>query len=330
MYTNGSYLAKQVMQVPEELILRKDVSELLPVYMLMYAKYSPFYDLRFYSYTSLSELVELAGTFGKDCQHRRYYNRAADAVEFLEACGVIMTEGYNRAKPTKPFKYRFKDLNEVFGKEDKDGKFGYASLTSNEYFLLLNRVATAYSTGRGTNNLYRIYCYLRLRYRLWQRTYGKEKMGFVATWVGYIKAISKELHLADKTVSNAIRVMYQCGLVIPYYGAIEKGNLESDRPEMILALPLMCGDNMVEKVVRETKNRYRRKPNRAGSNWYPAGQTCGTEDKPEPAEEVMPEPEQETPPEPPMEELCNTQFCDGWGMPPDDYNDWGLREDEIF
>ena len=68
MYTNGSYLAKQVMQVPEELILRKDVSELLPVYMLMYAKYSPFYDLRFYSYTSLSELVELAGTFGKDCQ----------------------------------------------------------------------------------------------------------------------------------------------------------------------------------------------------------------------------------------------------------------------
>ena len=48
MYTNGSYLAKQVMQVPEELILRKDVSELLPVYMLMYAKYSPFYDLRFY------------------------------------------------------------------------------------------------------------------------------------------------------------------------------------------------------------------------------------------------------------------------------------------
>lgn len=60
-----------------------------------------------------------------------------------------MTEGYNRAKPTKPFKYRFKDLNEVFGKEDKDGKFGYASLTSNEYFLLLNRVATAYSTGRG-------------------------------------------------------------------------------------------------------------------------------------------------------------------------------------
>ena len=31
MYTNGSYLAKQVMQVPEELILRKDVSELLPV-----------------------------------------------------------------------------------------------------------------------------------------------------------------------------------------------------------------------------------------------------------------------------------------------------------
>lgn len=93
MYTNGSYLAKQVMQVPEELILRKDVSELLPVYMLMYAKYSPFYDLRFYSYTSLSELVELAGTFGKDCQHRRYYNRAANAVEFLEACGVIMTEG---------------------------------------------------------------------------------------------------------------------------------------------------------------------------------------------------------------------------------------------
>ena len=55
MYTNGSYLAKQVMQVPEELILRKDVSELLPVYMLMYAKYSPFYDLRFYSYTSLEE-----------------------------------------------------------------------------------------------------------------------------------------------------------------------------------------------------------------------------------------------------------------------------------
>ena len=241
-----------------------------------------------------------------------------------------MTEGYNRAKPTKPFKYRFKDLNEVFGKEDKDGKFGYASLTSNEYFLLLNRVATAYSTGRGTNNLYRIYCYLRLRYRLWQRTYGKEKMGFVATWVGYIKAISKELHLADKTVSNAIRVMYQCGLVIPYYGAIEKGNLESDRPEMILALPLMCGDNMVEKVVRETKNRYRRKPNRAGSNWYPAGQTCGTEDKPEPAEEVMPEPEQETSPEPPMEELCNTQFCDGWEMPPDNYSDWGLCEDEIF
>ena len=44
MYTNGSYLAKQVMQVPEELILRKDVSELLPVYMLMYAKYSPFYE----------------------------------------------------------------------------------------------------------------------------------------------------------------------------------------------------------------------------------------------------------------------------------------------
>jgi hypothetical protein len=43
------------MQVPEELILRKDVSELLPVYMLMYAKYSPFYDLRFYSYTSLEE-----------------------------------------------------------------------------------------------------------------------------------------------------------------------------------------------------------------------------------------------------------------------------------
>lgn len=330
MYTNGSYLAKQVMQVPEELILRKDVSELLPVYMLMYAKYSPFYDLRFYSYTSLSELVELAGTFGKDCQHRRYYNRAADAVEFLEACGVIMTEGYNRAKPTKPFKYRFKDLNEVFGKDEKDGKFGYASLTSNEYFLLLNRVATAYSTGRGTNNLYRIYCYLRLRYRLWQRTYGKEKMGFVATWVGYIKAISKELHLADKTVSNAIRVMYQCGLVIPYYGAIEKGNLESDRPEMILALPLMCGDNMVEKVVCETKNRYRRKPNRAGSNWYPAGQTCGAEDKPEPAEEVMPEPEQETPPEPPMEELCNTQFCDGWEMPPDNYSGWGLCEDEIF
>ena len=200
----------------------------------------------------------------------------------------------------------------------------------NEYFLLLNRVSAAYSTGRGTNNLYRIYCYLRLRYRLWQRTYGKEKMGFVATWVGYIKAISKELHLADKTVSNAIRVMYQCGLVIPYYGAIEKGNLESDRPEMILALPLMCGDNMVEKVVRETKNRYRRKPNRAGSNWYPAGQTCGAEDKPEPAEEVMPEPEQEPAPEPPMEELYNTQFCDGWGIPPDNYSDWGLCEDEIF
>ena len=44
----------------------------------------------------------------------------------------------------------------------------------------------------------------------------------------------------------------------------------------------------------------------------------------------MPEPEQETPPEPPMEELCNTQFCDGLGMPPDNYSDWGLREDEIF
>ena len=243
---------------------------------------------------------------------------------------MIVTDGYDKAKATKPFKYRFKDLNEVFGKDEKDGKFGYASLSSNEYFLLLNRVSAAYSTGRGTNSLYRIYCYLRLRYRLWQRTYGKEKMGFVAAWVGYIKAIAKELHLADKTVSNAIQVMYQCGLVVPYYGAIEKGRLESDRPEMILALPLMCGEGMLEKVVRETKNRYRRKPNRAGSNWYPAGQTCGAEDKPEPVEEVMPKPEQETPPEPPMEELCNTQFCDGWEMPPDNYSDWGLREDEIF
>lgn len=330
MYTNDSYLAAQGIRVPEELIFRKDIPELLPVYMLMYTKYSPFYDMRFYSYTSLAELVELAGTFGKDCQHRRYYNRAADAVEFLELRGVIKTQGYDRGKATKLFKYRFKNLKDTFGKEEAGGEFSYALIGSNEYFLLLNRVAAAYSTGRGTNNLYRIYCYLRLRYRLWQRTYGKEKMGFVTAWVGYIKAISKELHLADKTVSNAIRVMYQCGLVIPYYGAVEKGNLESDRPEMILALPLMCGDNMVEKVVRETKNRYRRKPNRAGSNWYPAGQTCGTEDKPEPAEEVMPEPEQETPPEPPMEELCNTQFCDGWEMPPDNYSDWGLREDEIF
>ena len=182
MYTNGSYLAKQVVQVPEELIFNRDVQELLPVYMVMYAKYSPFYDMRFYSYTSLAELVELAGTFGKDCQHRRYYNRAAEAVEFLGARGVIVTDGYDKAKATKPFKYRFKDLNEVFGKDEKDGKFGYASLSSNEYFLLLNRVSAAYSTGRGTNNLYRIYCYLRLRYRLWQRTYGKEKMGFVATW----------------------------------------------------------------------------------------------------------------------------------------------------
>ena len=70
MYTNDFYLATQGIRVPEELILRKDVPELLPVYMLMYTKYSPFYDVRFYSYTSLSELVELAGTFGKDCQHR--------------------------------------------------------------------------------------------------------------------------------------------------------------------------------------------------------------------------------------------------------------------
>lgn len=112
----------------------RDVQELLPVYMVMYVKYSPFYDMRFCSYTSLAELVELAGTFGKDCQHRRYYNRAAEAVEFLGARGVIVTDGYDKAKATKPFKYRFKDLNEVFGKDEKDGKFGYASLSSNEYF----------------------------------------------------------------------------------------------------------------------------------------------------------------------------------------------------
>ena len=38
MYTNGSYLAKQVVQVPEELIFNRDVQELLPVYMVIMLK----------------------------------------------------------------------------------------------------------------------------------------------------------------------------------------------------------------------------------------------------------------------------------------------------
>lgn len=342
MFINAETLDRSTIQVPEELILRKDVPELLPVYLMLYIKAEPVYaeDEDILTNISIAELTNIIGTLGKGEKRRRQYNRIIKAIEFLEGRGVIYTEEFNSKKPLEFFRYRFcHDMRDVFLSEDR--KFHYVLIKYKEYHLLRKLVACECPDGRGAETLYRVYLCLRLRYTLWQKSYIKDPAGVFPVWVGHMNSIATELGVVPGTITNAVATLYNLGLVMPCYGVIPKGGRIADKPETIIALPLLCGEKDPVQIIWNAQDRYRKKPGKEYCKWYPAGSYKKSKQKAEESEEpeaksnaaeeeVMPEPEQETPPEPPMEELCNTQFCDGWEMPPDNYSDWGLREDEIF
>lgn len=273
MYASGNSYEKMKIQVPDTVILQANVKVVLPVYMVMYIKDEPCYGDFIRTNTSIAELMELTGVFGTGVKRRQHYNRTIEAIRWLDHMGVIRTWDFNPLKPQAMFKYRLNEnLNDVIGR-GKSQTFGYAAIGLKEYLLFRDLMMQEKPDGRGADALCRIYCCVRLRYTLWQRTYIKDSEGTLPVWCGNLSAIAKELCLSTGTITNGISALQKMGVVMPCYGAIPPGGTASDKPETLLGLTLLCEGKDQNKIIYKAQERYRKKPRREHSRWYPIGMT---------------------------------------------------------
>lgn len=285
MFINEDRINDFYIQVPADLIFLKDVKEILPVYLALYMRAVPVYEDEedIWTIATIAEITNTTGTFGVGKKRREQHNRVIKAIQYLVEGGVVHTEDFDPSKPSELFRYRFcPDMKDVF--MTGNGTFSFALLGCKEYHVLRKLVLAECPDGRGAETLFRVYLYFNYRRTLWQKTYINESSGTLPVWVGVLSGVATELRYHTGTLTNAVKDLYSLGLVTPCYGVIPEGIGVKGKPDMMVALNLLCDEEGPAKAIWNAQGRYRKKPGKEHSRWYPVGSCKPSKGKGEGAE----------------------------------------------
>lgn len=259
-------------QVPADIIFLKDVKEILPVYLALYMRAVPAYEDEedIWTIATIAEITNTTGTFGVGKKRREQHNRVIKAIQYLEEGGVVHTEAFDPSKTSELFRYRFcPDMKDVF--MTGNGTFSFALLGCKEYHALRKLVLAECPDGRGAETLFRVYLYFNYRRTLWQKTYINETSGTLPVWAGTLSGVATELRYHTGTMTDAVKDLHNLGLVTPCFGAILEGIGVKGKPDTMIALNLLCDEEGPVEAIWKAQDRYRKKPGKEYSRWYPAG-----------------------------------------------------------
>lgn len=259
---------KHRLLIPTEILLNKDVKQLLPAYITFCILADQTEEAVTQRRVTIREFCQAMGTVNATRLRREQYQAVKDAFDWLVYKKYILLNGINWHNTNQSFTFKMTDsIYDLLQTRDTEYRKHFLPIEASEVFMVRRVMRESDVDNSVLINAMRIYFYLRDLSSVWQATF-EDKL---PAWCGYFSWVINRMHIVERTFERTISVLKELGLITVThikYDVKTKGTA----PATIVIFNYLCSGSAIDEKTLQVEKRIDQIYG-TNSTWYATGRT---------------------------------------------------------